>query len=288
MKVVVTGAAGFLGRHVADACAAAGHRVTGIDLAPRPDADWPMLTADLSDPAAAARAFDGAFDGAEAVCHCAAIPRPTGRAASEVFRVNMASIHAATEAARNAGARLFVQASSFSVLGYPFARTLPRPRRLPIDESHPAAPQDIYGTTKWLAEELIDAAVRAGDFRAVSLRMPWIQTAATFHAQVGPRRGTAAAAADLWAYLDATDAGRAFVAALDWAGEGHLRCYLSAADTYSETPTAELIARTFGDTVPVDPALSGHDSLISGARARAELGFRPLVGWRDYPAGERP
>jgi nucleoside-diphosphate-sugar epimerase len=282
MKVVVTGAAGLLGRHVASSCMAAGHHVVGVDLAFQ-TGDWEAVSADLSDLAATVQVFAGA----DAVAHCAAIPRPTGRAASEVYHVNMATIYAATEAARIVGAEIFVQASSFSVLGYPFAPVLPVPRRIPIDESHPVAPRDIYGTTKWLAEELIDAAVRGGAFRAVSLRMPWIQTAATFWRDIGPRRLTPAAGADLWSYLDAGDAGRAFVAALGWQGHGHLRCYVSAPDTYSETESRTLVTDAFGPDVQVDQKLQGHDSLLSGALAGARLGFVPATSWRSYTTRDK-
>lgn len=82
------------------------------------------------------------------------------------------------------------------------------PAFCPLDETHPVAPQDIYGTTKWLGEELVESMVRLRAFRAVSLRMPWIQTPESFYHDIGERRRTAAAAADLWAYLDARDAGR--------------------------------------------------------------------------------
>lgn len=191
MRVVVTGAAGLLGRHVAAACQAAGHRVLGVDVGPQPPGR-DRVTADLCDLGAAVQALAGA----EAVVHCAAIPRPGAVPAAEIWRVNMATAYAVTEAARIVGAPIFVQASSFSVLGYPFAPVLPEPRRLPLDEAEPAAPQDIYGTTKWLAEELIEAAVRAGAFRAVSLRLPWIHTAESFARDVVPRRRLPAAAAD--------------------------------------------------------------------------------------------
>lgn len=279
MKVVVTGAAGGLGRHVAAACLGQGHDVLGLDTAPQPEGGWQRLTADLCDLGGAVQLFQGA----DAILHCAAIPRPVGYAPAEVYRVNMATVYAATEAARLCGAGLFLYASSFSILGYPFAASLPLPRSLPIDEGHPVAPQDIYGTTKWLGEELIEAMVRQGAFRAVSLRMPWIQTPESFARDIGLRRETADAAADLWAYLDARDAGAAFARALDWAGEGHLRCYLSAADSYSETPTRELIAAAFGGAVPLHGALDGHAGLIDCSLARRELGFAPQYGWRDYP-----
>ncbi|MDK3018535.1 NAD-dependent epimerase/dehydratase family protein [Pseudodonghicola flavimaris] len=278
MRVVVTGAAGLLGRHVAAACLTRGHEVFGLDTAPQPDGGWQQATADLSDLGTTVQFCQGA----DAILHCAAIPRPLGHAGAEVFRVNMATIYAATEAARLCRVGLFVYASSFSVLGYPFASPVPTPHYLPIDEDHPVAPQDIYGTSKWLGEELVAALVRQGALRAISLRMPWLQTPDSFARDIGPRRDTAAAAADLWAYLDARDAGTAFAQALDWQGSGHLRCYLSADDSYSDTPTRDLIAAAFGAAVPLRNPLPGHSAPIDCSLARRELGFLPRHGWRDY------
>lgn len=282
MKVVVTGAAGLLGRHIAAACAEAGHDVLAIDRVAPPKGDFKAVSADLGDLGTAVQLLADA----DAVLHCAAIPRPSGVAPAEVYRVNMSTVYAVAEGARLAKAGLFVYASSFSVLGYPFAPALPVPRFLPVDESHPVAPQDIYGITKWLGEELVDAMVRQGAFRAISLRMPWIQTPESFERDIGERRRTPAAAADLWAYLDARDAGAAFASALDWPGQGHLRCYLAASDTYSQRPTLDLVREAFGDEPEMRAALDGHAGLIDTRLAQRELGFRPQHGWRAYPPAE--
>ncbi|XRQ16217.1 NAD-dependent epimerase/dehydratase family protein [Actinomadura welshii] len=65
MNVTLTGSAGFIGSHVAEALTAAGHRVRGLDL--RPGGDGADV-ADVRDPAAVARLLRGA----DAVCHQAA------------------------------------------------------------------------------------------------------------------------------------------------------------------------------------------------------------------------
>jgi dTDP-L-rhamnose 4-epimerase len=78
MRILITGAAGFIGSHVADAALAAGHDVRGLDsLDPavhdgRPGY-WPddaeLVVADVRDPAA----VRAALAGVDAVCHQAAL-----------------------------------------------------------------------------------------------------------------------------------------------------------------------------------------------------------------------
>jgi nucleoside-diphosphate-sugar epimerase len=278
-RILVTGSSGLLGGHVAAALADAGHAVTGLDLAAPPAGSrWTHVTADAGSLAVVAELGMTA----DALVHIAAIPRPTGRAAADVFEINMAAMYAAVEAARLCRIPRFIYASSFSVLGYPFFEKKVVPPYLPVDEGHPVGAQDVYATTKWLGEEMVEAAVRRGVFDAVSLRMPWIQTPETFHAAVGPRRRQADAARDLWAYLDARDAAAAFVAAVERPVMGHQRLFLSAADSYMDRPTAELVAEAYPG-VPVRASLDGTAALISTKAAQAALGFEPRHSWRDYP-----
>jgi dTDP-L-rhamnose 4-epimerase len=76
MRVLVTGAAGFIGSHIASALRAAGHEVRGLDsLTPavhngRPSDCGPdLIVGDVRDPAA----VDQALAGVDAVCHQAAM-----------------------------------------------------------------------------------------------------------------------------------------------------------------------------------------------------------------------
>lgn len=277
MKIVITGSSGLLGRHVASAFVAAGHDVLGIDAVAPADCTWTHVSADLTDLGLTLQLIRDC----DAVVHIAAIPRPLGKAPAEVFKTNMAIAYNVIEAAALSKAKRFVYASSFSVLGYPFAENFVDPAYLPIDQNHPIGAQDAYGLSKWLGEEIVEAAMRRGAFSAVSLRMPWIQTPESFFDSVGPRRNLADAARDLWSYLDARDAADAFIKALAWQGEGHLRTFLSAADTYSEELTDALVKRAFPAT-PLKRPLSGHDAVIDNSHALETLGFAPQHSWRAY------
>ncbi|MFT4001420.1 MAG: NAD(P)-dependent oxidoreductase [Rhizobium sp.] len=278
-RVLVTGSSGLLGSHVCAALVAAHYEVTGLDLAaPAQGSGWGHVTGDA-----------GRLDilaelcaGMDTVVHCAAIPRPTGRAASDVFHINMSATYAALEATRLHRIERFVYASSFSVLGYPFFEQPVAPPYLPVDEAHPIGTQDVYATTKWLGEEMVEAAVRRGLHSAVSLRMPWIQTPATFFHDVGLRRTQPDAARDLWAYLDARDAADAFVAAVQRPIIGHLRLLLSAADSYGDRPSAELAAAAYPQA-EMRKQLAGNTALIDTSAAYDALGFTPRYSWRDYP-----
>jgi nucleoside-diphosphate-sugar epimerase len=277
MKIVVTGSSGLLGRQVASACVTAGHDVLGIDAVAPAEANWAHISADLTDLGLTLQLIREC----DAVVHIAAIPRPLGKAPAEVFKTNMAMAYNVVEAAALSKARRFIYASSFSVLGYPFAENFVDPAYLPIDENHPIGAQDAYGLSKWLGEEIVEAAVRRRTFSAVSLRMPWIQTPESFFDAVGPRRNLAESARDLWSYLDARDAADAFIKALAWQGEGHLRTFLSAADTYSEEATDALVKRAFPAS-PLKRPLSGHDAVIDNTHALETLGFAPRRSWRGY------
>lgn len=277
-KVIVTGAAGLLGRHVAAAFTGAGYAVTALDIDPRGVRD--VQQADLMDPdTARSRIAD-----TDCVAHIASIPRPIGYDPRIVFETNMGLMFNILDAMTEAGVRQLVFASSYSVLGLPFA---PRPvdiRYFPIDEDHPAAPQDVYAITKWLGEEMVDAWVRRTGNRAVSIRMPWVQTEDSFVNDVGPRRITGKAYLDLWAYIDARDAAKAFVQSCEARTNGHERFYVSAADTYSETPTQALLEEAY-PKVRIKRPFTGYETLISNRRAGELIGFEPVHSWRGYGQG---
>ncbi|GFH39437.1 NAD-dependent epimerase/dehydratase family protein [Streptomyces pacificus] len=167
MKALVTGASGFLGGHIVDACVRAGDDVRVLV---RPGSDLSHLRTvpgvefaygDLRDAAALRRATQGI----DVVHHSAA--RVTDRGTRAQFHdENVAGTARLLSAARSAGARRLVFISSPSAL-----MAVRGGDRLDIaeDEPFPARHLNLYSETKAAAERLVLAADRT-DFTTVALR----------------------------------------------------------------------------------------------------------------------
>lgn len=160
---LVTGAAGFLGRHLVRALLAREEGVRALDLH-RPDdaeAEVEWVIADVRD----ARAVRRACEGVEVVHHLAALI-PQRRADPQTMRaVNVGGMENVLEAARAVGVRRVVFLSSVEVFGVP--------KVVPCPEDGPLAPLGEYGRNKIAAEALCQQAVEQG-LEVTILRPPTI------------------------------------------------------------------------------------------------------------------
>jgi nucleoside-diphosphate-sugar epimerase len=175
MKAVVTGAAGFIGSHIAESLLVDGHDVVGLDcftdyyarsakeqnLAPlRDHASFRLVEGRLQD-------LDLApvLEGAEQVYHLAAqagVRSSWGRDFAHYTEHNVLASQRLLEAARTAGPPVVVYASSSSVYGD--APTLP------LREDSVCRPVSPYGVTKLAAEHLAVLYHRCYGLPTVSLR----------------------------------------------------------------------------------------------------------------------
>jgi UDP-glucose 4-epimerase len=79
-----------------------------------------------------------------------------------------------------------VHVSSETVPGFFFAERPFAPAYAPVDEEHPATPQDPYALAKHFGEQLCDAAVARSDIRCISVRPSWVQWEGNVEGNLGP------------------------------------------------------------------------------------------------------
>ncbi len=156
MKILVTGASGFLGGHLVDGALRQGHQVRAL-VRPGGDAvrlgslpGVEVVTGDLTDGDSLGRAAEGC----EAVLHSAARVVDHGSRA-QFEAANVTGTQRLLTAARSAGARRFVFVSSPSAL-----MRVREGDRLGIDESTPYPERwfNLYCETKAIAEQYVRAA----------------------------------------------------------------------------------------------------------------------------------
>ena len=154
------------------------------------------------------------------------------------------------------------------------------PDYMPMDEEHPLRPQDAYGLSKWLGEEILEAATRRTGIRTIVLR-PTSVVGPEDYAERVPRMLDNAAGAGIFAYVDARDFARAVRAALEDTAIEHDRFFITADDAMSREPLATAFPRRFPGSEAVCAGLTGSEGPISCAKAKRVLGYRPRHSWRS-------
>jgi nucleoside-diphosphate-sugar epimerase len=284
MKVAVTGGNGHIGRAIVEELLSHGAQVVVGDRQLAAGLPAPAQLVDLEDLGQVVSLLDGC----DAVVHAAAIPRPGGCPDHVLFRTNMMTLFNVLESCRLLDIKRFVWTSSMSVLGYPFNYRPIVPRYLPFDEQHPQDPQDPYALSKALGEQLVASYAARCGLAAISLRIVWAHTPATFQRDLAPFwHDPAGGASNLWSYVDTRDCGRAARLALECRAEGHHACLISAADTCMPIPTRQLIAKYLPGAPAPSGSLPSYGALFDVSRARELLGFEPQYRWEDYGLGAR-
>lgn len=161
---LVTGGAGFFGDLLKRALLADGFRCVSLDLQPDAFAHPQLQTVqgDLRDAALVQRLCRSArFD---AIFHCAAILAHAIKDKRALWESNVEGTRNLAEAAKRHGVPKLVFTSSNCLWAQGFGR--------PVTEADPPAPQEIYGRSKWAAEQVL--AEYADDFATIVFRCPTI------------------------------------------------------------------------------------------------------------------
>jgi UDP-glucose 4-epimerase len=293
MRVLVTGAFGFIGTAVGRRLALAGHDVVAVTsrplgTVPAPPFPCRVARADLRDVASVRAALADASP--DAVCHLAGLGkvRESFEHPEEYHAVNAGGTKALLDAltATTTGRR-FVFASSVTVYGVP--------ERQPVTEDAPLLPTSPYGESKVAAEQSIETAATSGAIGAVCLRIfnasgAVAGVADTDLSRVIPKalavaagqaghvevNGDGSAVRD---FVHVDDVASAFLLALEnGCRPGKAPAYNVGATAASVTEILEVTAEVTGRPVPVvrSPPRSEPRVLISDhTKIGDELGWSP-------------
>jgi len=280
MKIAVTGGSGKLGRHVVRRLTDDGHQVLNLDRAGERSPQ--LAVVDLRNYGQVVDVFLGLDDrhsGFDAVVHLGAIPAPGIIPDAATFENNMLSTYNVFQAARRAGIKKVVYASSETVLGLPFDVD---PPYIPVDEEYPARPESTYSLVKHLEEQMARELTRWDpELSIVALRFSNVMDVQDYAAFPSFDADPMARKWNLWGYIDGRDGAQAVARALENGKPGFEAFIIANADTVMQRGSADLAAEVF-PRVAVRRELGEHETMLSIDKARRLLGFEPEHSWRDH------
>lgn len=277
MRIVVTGGSGRIGQPIVQALLERGDEPIIVDIKATDERRCPFIFADVSDFVQVVNALRIA----DAVVHLAAIPGPRFTSPTEVMRINVMGTNNVLEACRQLGIRKVVIASSINAIGLSYNKDKPLLDYLPIDEAHPARPEDAYSLSKWLGEQIADAMARLEPkMSIVSLRFHGVMFSEwSERMRAHPPCDIPGNFKGLWGYVDIRDVVDSVLKGLTVEWTGHKAFFVCAADTASAVPTMDLVKASYPD-VPLKRELHEYEGLFDLSKAKRLLGWQPQYSWR--------
>lgn len=285
MNILITGGSGRLGQYIVSRLEKE-HTIRNLDLADVYEGKHEYVHGDvtsLDDMIRATRGMD-------AVVHLAGIPRLTDDTEG-IFKINVAGVFCVLEACARNNVRKVVLASSVCAGGFIFWQHPVTPEYFPVDENHPVHPDDAYGLSKLLAEQMCQAYTKRYEIDTVCLRIAtvWfpdykatedlIELLSGENADAHPRLKDCK-----WQYVDARDVAQAFELALIRSPGGFRIYNVGAATVPTERTALELVRYYYPDVKCIRNAsglaVTCDGALFDISLAQRELGYSPEFSWR--------
>ncbi|MEM9753853.1 MAG: NAD(P)-dependent oxidoreductase [Planctomycetota bacterium] len=299
MHVVLTGAAGRLGRSIAVHLAAVGHTVTALDVRyhrePAQTAGVDFHVADLRDPSA----IYAHLPGADALIHFGNQPNEHAAPRRQVYHENCVINLHTFEAAVEVGTPRIVFASSIQVqsgnrwLTQDNFGTSHLPA-LPVTGDAPPEPSNLYGLSKLAAEQHLTMLCGLHpELSAVSLRLPYTSPGPQAPHRVDVeairkhrKRRWSAPIDECFTWLDIAELGPLLDAILQHATPGHDVLLPTSNDNLLGWPLGR-IAESFFPGTPLlgDPEVTAQRmSLADNGPITAKYGWSPAALPADQDA----
>ncbi len=281
MKALVTGSAGFIGKHVSRAMLADGFDVTGYD---QKDTDEPGVESVIGN-FLDLESLTTAVRGRDVIVHIGAIGDVYLAATNPELAaaVNVTGSTNIALAAEAAGARV-VYASTWEVYGDPVYE--------PVDENHPCEPDHPYNITKLAGERMLLAAnglrdvpviaLRLGTAYGLGMRLNSVFEIFILKALAGEPITIQGDGSQGRQFTHARDIARAFVAAAKSEARG-MPLNVVSPEMISIKQLAELVTERFPTEVTYGQPRPGDvtPSYVSASRIEEVLGWKAEVSFEE-------
>jgi UDP-glucose 4-epimerase len=275
MRILITGGSGYIGTYLARFWHGE-HEVRILDLV-QAETPFEWVQGDLRKPN---EVRDACAD-VHAVIHGGAIPYDSG-VPREIMETNVVGTFNVLQSAVEQGVGKVVFISSMCATGIgPFSREAVVPRHFPADETEECVPEDMYGLSKLLGEELCGCYARRHDLSTICLRLGMVYDPDRPDAVNRLRKimgNPDYGSLYHWGCLDVRDMAQAFDLALSAEGVTHGVYHLCGPEVAAAEPTLDLVARYFPGVPLVESqayAQTPCRGLIDIAKASRELGYEP-------------
>ena len=225
-----------------------------------------------------------AFRGADAVIHLAALRSRYNHLPMKVMETNALGTFYVLEAARREGVKKLLLSSSDAVFGIAQSTTELAPEYLPIDEKHPLKPQDPYGISKMLGEEMCCCYAEGYDIDIIALRFSNIFCPGDEQIYLADTKDPSVRRKSLWAWVHVKDAVHAILCALVSNLQGYNVFHLAAEDVCMSNPNVPRLLATYFPNTPIRRPLSVKESLIDCSKAKDMMGLQPRMKFDEIMA----
>lgn len=270
MKLVITGGSGKLARYLAPVLARE-HAILLYDKQHPQQSQFPSMKGEVTDRAKLSEAFRDAHG----VIHLAALRSRYNHLPMKVMETYILGTFCVLEVARRAGVKKLLFSSSDAVLGIAQSMTEFAPEYIPIDEKHPLKPQDPYGISKMLGEEMCRYFTEEYDMDVIALRFSNIFCPGDEQKYLTGAKNPSARRKSLWAWVHVEDAVYAIVCALVSDLKGYDVFHIAAENVCLSNPDIPNLLATYFPKTPIRRPLSSKESLIDCSKAKYKLGFQP-------------
>ncbi len=277
MKVLITGAAGLIGREVTATLVAKGHEVLAtdrIDYGQSPAKNFAVGDLESAD-------FVSALDfSCDAVVHMGSIPSPVTDSDEKVFHNNVMGTYHVFASAVEKKVPLVIYASSLSIYGTAWSGPWTSPEYVPLDESHPLHHYESYALSKEVNERSADMWANRSKTAFVGFRFPFCNSAAAISdlakkMRDGDQETLRTGAKILWGYLDIRDAAQAILTVLEKGAKGSSTYNFAAPDSTAPKKTLEMLSE-YHPTTEIRKLLHGYESVIDCSLWQSVYGYEPM------------